>query len=133
MNTPRRRNDDGDSTSACGCRPRRSVTNYHGHASRSGSLAQAGTVPAVPAGHVLGHRGERRVHPAVPGAPRVLRPHPRRRLGARVAQDARVIVEQLGEDVAPEPAQPLPAAEHGHGAARRLVSRLKRSHITPQW
>ena len=44
MNTPRRRNEDGDSTSAWGCRPRRSVTNHHGHASRSGSLAHEGTV-----------------------------------------------------------------------------------------
>jgi hypothetical protein len=40
MKTPRRRNEDGDSTRARGWRPRRSVTNHQGHASRPGSGAQ---------------------------------------------------------------------------------------------
>lgn len=44
MKTPRRRNEDGDSTSARACMPCKSVTNHQGHASRSGSLAHDGTV-----------------------------------------------------------------------------------------
>ena len=43
MKTPRRRNEDGDSASARGWRPRRSVTNHQGQASRPGSRAHDGT------------------------------------------------------------------------------------------
>jgi hypothetical protein len=52
MNTPSRRNEDGDSTKARGCSPRKSVTNHHGHASRSGNRTQAGT--AHPSRRALG-------------------------------------------------------------------------------
>src|SRR4249920_689256 len=43
MKTPRRRNEDGDSTRARGWRPRKSVTNHQGQASRPGSRAHDGT------------------------------------------------------------------------------------------
>jgi hypothetical protein len=42
-----------------------------------------------------------------------------------VVQHTRVVVEHLGEDETPEPAQPLTVGEHGGGAASRLVSRLE--------
>ena len=42
-------------------------------------------------------------------------------------QDAHVIVEQLGEDVAPEPTEPLAVGEHGGSTNRRLVNSLERT------
>jgi len=46
-----------------------------------------------------------------------------------MVQDARVVVEHLDEDIAPEPAQPLALLEHGDSAAGGLVSRLKRLRL----
>jgi hypothetical protein len=127
--TFRRRNEDGDSTKARGCSPRRSVTNHQDHASRPGNRAQAGNHPPIAASQVLGHRRERSVHPVVPGAPWNARPHPRRRRDARVAHHTAVVIEHLNEDIPPEPAQPLTVGQHDDSAARRLVSRLKRPRL----
>ena len=46
-----------------------------------------------------------------------------------MAQDARVVVKHLGEDIAPEPAQPLAVGEHGDSVAGGLVSRLERLRL----
>ena len=45
-----------------------------------------------------------------------------------MAQDAGVVIKHLGEDVPPEPAQPLAVPEHGDSAAGGLVDRLERLH-----
>ena len=46
-----------------------------------------------------------------------------------MAQDARVVVKHLGEDIAPEPAQPLAVGEHGDSVAGGLISRLERLRL----
>jgi hypothetical protein len=48
-----------------------------------------------------------------------------------VAQDTRVVVEHLDEDVPPEPAQPLAILDHGDRSAGRLIDRLERLRRHP--
>ena len=55
----------------------------------------------VPAGQVLGHRREHGVHPAIPSAAGLVRPHLRGRGDPRVVQDAGVVVEHLASQQAP--------------------------------
>src|ERR1019366_9804233 len=56
-------------------------------------------------------------------------PHPRGSRDACMAQDTRVVVKHLDEDIPPETAQPLTIPEHASGAARSLVNRFERPHL----
>jgi hypothetical protein len=56
-------------------------------------------------------------------------PHPHGGRDSCVAQDARVVVKHLDEDIAPEPAQPLAVLEHGESATGGLINRVKRLHL----
>src|SRR5487761_1348454 len=95
----------------------------------STAASSVSSSPPAPAGQVLGHRRERGIDPDVSGAPGSACPHPRGGRDSCVAQDTRVVVKHLNEDVAPEPAQPLALLEHGDGAAGGPVNRLKRLHL----
>lgn len=44
-------------------------------------------------------------------------------------QDAGVVIQQLGEDITPQPAQPLAVFDHGDSAVGSLVSRIERTRL----
>jgi hypothetical protein len=94
----------------------------------SGQPRPQRNVPSVLSGEVLGHRGERRIGPDISGAPGGACPHSRGSRGSCMVENARVVVKELDEDVAPEPAQPLAlqktgAAPHAHRIAEPVPGR----------